>query len=396
MPDWRAMRPETMLQHLGEDDHVLGAVVPPIFQNSLFVFDTWEEFRLAMDQQSDPTIPGARCIYSRMNNPTLDLVGQKLAALEGTECGRFFASGMAAISAAIMASTRAGSHVVCVDTCYGPTRAFLQDYMPKFGVSTTFVVGRDLQEIVDACRPETSLVFLESPSSIVFNLQDLAGVASFAKSRGVRTAIDNSYSSAVLQRPANFGIDYSLSTATKYFGGHSDVVAGSVACSKDLMAELIANEGQYLGAPLGPFQCWLVLRSMRTMHLRMRQHAATADTVAAWVRAQPWCAEAYHVGFADFPQAELRDRQMSGSGGLFSFMPKEQDASRLQAFTQALQIYQLGVSWGGFESLCVPLEFHPMDWPEKRWLVRLFNGLESAEDLIADLDRAARIAGLDG
>jgi cystathionine beta-lyase/cystathionine gamma-synthase len=388
------MSPETMLQHLGEDDHVLGAVVPPIFQNSLFVFDTWEEFRSAMDQQSDPTIPGARCIYSRMNNPTLDLVGQKLAALEGAECGRFFASGMAAISAAIMASTRAGSHVVCVDTCYGPTRAFLQDYMPRFGVTTTFVVGTDTQEIIDACRPETSLIYLESPSSIVFRLQDLAAVSSFARSRGIRTAIDNSYSSALLQRPVEFGIDYSVSTATKYFGGHSDLVAGSVACSKELMQELIQNEGQYLGAPLGPFQCWLVLRSMRTMHLRMRHHAENANMVAAWVRSQPWCAEVYHVGFDDFPQHELRDRQMRGSGGLFTFMPKEQDPARLQAFTQAMQIYQLGVSWGGFESLCVPLEFQPIDWPEKRWLIRLFNGLESAEDLISDIAQAARVADL--
>ncbi len=387
------MRPETMLQHLGEDEHVLGAVVPPIFQNSLFVFDTWEEFRAAMDQQSDPSVPGARCIYSRMNNPTLDLVGQKLAALEGAECGRFFSSGMAAISAAIMASTKAGSHVVCVDTCYGPTRAFLSDYMPKFGVETTFVVGVDTQEIIDACRPNTTLIYLESPSSIIFRLQDLAAIAEFAKSRGIRTAIDNSYSSAVLQRPIEFGIDYSVSTATKYFGGHSDVVAGSIACSKDLMHDLIQNEGQYLGAPLGPFQCWLVLRSFRTMHLRLRQHAETANAVAAWVRSQPWVEQVYHVGFDDFAQRELRDKQMLGSGGLFSFVPRVQDAARLQTFTQALQIYQLGVSWGGFESLCVPLEMQPMDWSEKKWMVRLFNGLEHADDLIADLEQAAKVAG---
>jgi cystathionine beta-lyase/cystathionine gamma-synthase len=394
MPDWRAMRPETMLQHLGEDDHVLGAVVPPIFQNSLFVFDTWEQFREAMDQQSDPATPASRCIYSRMNNPSLDLVGQKLAALEGTDCGRFFSSGMAAISATIMAATKAGSHVVCVDTCYGPTRAFLSDYMPKFGVTTTFVVGEDPQEVFDACRPNTSLIFLESPSSIVFRLQDLGAIAAFAKERGIRTAIDNSYSSAVLQRPAQFGIDYSVCTATKYFGGHSDLVAGSVACSKELMAEMIQNEGQYLGAALGPFQCWLILRSMRTMHLRMRQHGATAQRVAEWVLEQAWCERVFHVGLCDFPQRGLFAKQMTGAGGLFTFMPREQDPVRLQAFTQGLRVYQLGVSWGGHESLCVPLEFHPMDWPDKKWLVRLYNGLEHAEDLIADLDQAARAAGL--
>ena len=394
MPDWRAMRPETMLQHLGEDEHVLGAVVPPIFQNSLFVFDTWDELREAMDQQTDPTIPSARCIYSRINNPTLDLVGQKLAALEGTECGRFFSSGMAAISATIFASTKAGSHVVCVDTCYGPTRAFLKDYVPKFGIETTFVVGDDPQEVIAACREDTSLIYLESPSSIVFRLQDLEAIAEFAKARGVRTAIDNSYSSAILQRPADFGIDYSVSTASKYFGGHSDVIAGSVACNKGLMTELIANEGRYLGAPLGPFQCWLVLRSMRTLHLRMRQHTETANKLAQWVREQPWVERTFHVGFDDFPQRALRDKQMKGSGGLFSFMPKDQDPERLRAFTESLQVYQLGVSWGGHESLCVPLEYHPMDWPEKRWLVRLFNGLEHADDLIADIEQAVKVGGL--
>lgn len=394
MPDWRATDPETMLQHLGEDDHVLGAVVPPIFQNSLFVFDTWDAFRSAMDAQSDPAAIGAPSIYSRMNNPTLDLVGHKLAALEETECGRFFASGMAAISACIMASTRAGSHVVCVDTCYGPTRAFLNDYMPKFGVETTFVVGDDPDEIFMAVRDNTTLIYLESPSSIVFRLQDLSAIAKFAKSRGIRTAIDNSYSSPLFQKPCTFGIDYSISTASKYLGGHSDMIAGAVACNKELMKDLIANEGQYLGAPLGPFQCWLVMRSMRTMHLRLRRHAETANTVANWVRSQPWAEQVFHVGFEDHPQRHLVHSQMKSSAGLFSFIPKEQNPVILRRFTESMQIYQLGVSWGGHESLCVPLEYHPIDWPTKKWVVRLYQGLEDAGDLIADIEQAASKAGL--
>lgn len=394
MPDWRCTDPETMLQHLGEDDHVLGAVVPPIFQNSLFVFDTWDGFRQAMDAQADPATIGSQCIYSRMNNPSLDLVGHKLAALEGTECGRFFASGMAAITATIMASTKAGSHVVCVDTCYGPTRNFLKDYLPKFGVETTFVVGDDPQEVFDAVRDNTSLIYLESPSSIIFRLQDLSLISAFAKERGIKTAIDNSYSSPIFQKPCALGIDYSVSTASKYLGGHSDMIAGSVACSAELMKDLIANEGQYLGAPLGPFQCWLVLRSMRTMHLRLRRHAESANTVAAWVRSQPWAERVFHVGFDDFPQRDLFMKQMKSSAGLFSFVPRCQDPEVLRRFTEGLKIYQLGVSWGGHESLCVPLEYHPMDWPEKKWVVRLYQGLEDANDLMADIEQAARTAGL--
>ncbi|HXH59794.1 MAG TPA: aminotransferase class I/II-fold pyridoxal phosphate-dependent enzyme, partial [Fimbriimonadaceae bacterium] len=252
MPDWRSTGEQTMLQHLGEDDHVLGAVVPPIFQNSLFVFDTWDEYRDAVEAQNDPGTPGGRCFYSRVNNPSLDLIGHKLAAMEGTECGRFFSSGMAAITACIMASCKAGSHVVCVDTCYGPTHGFLKDYLPRFGVETTFVVGNDPQEVFEAVRPETALIFLESPSSIVFRLQDLAAISAFAKSKGIRTAIDNTYSSPLYQQPTKMGIDYSIHTASKYLGGHSDLIAGAVACSTELMKELISNEGQYFGATLGP------------------------------------------------------------------------------------------------------------------------------------------------
>ncbi|HXH60689.1 MAG TPA: PLP-dependent aspartate aminotransferase family protein, partial [Fimbriimonadaceae bacterium] len=284
--------------------------------------------------------------------------------------------------------------VVCVDTCYGPTHGFLKDYLPRFGVETTFVVGNDPQEVFDAVRPETTLIFLESPSSIVFRLQDLAAISAFAKPKGIRTAIDNTYSSPLYQKPTKMGIDYSIQTASKYLGGHSDLIAGAVACSTELMKELISNEGQYFGATLGPFQCWLILRSMRTMPLRMKYHAESANKVAAWVREQPWVERVFHVGLDDFPQRELFHRQMKSSGGLFSFMPKTQDADKLRAFSEGLEVYQLGVSWGGHESLCVPLEYHPMDWPEKKWLVRLYQGLEDPEDLIADLDQAAKKAGI--
>ncbi|MCH7945346.1 MAG: aminotransferase class I/II-fold pyridoxal phosphate-dependent enzyme [Armatimonadetes bacterium] len=379
---------ETMLQHLGEEEQILGAVVPPIFQTSLFVFDTWEQFAEAQDHQFDLTYEDGRCYYSRVNNPTLDLVGKKVAALEKTECARMFTSGASAISTAVMASTRTGSHVVCVDTCYGPTRRYLADYMPRFGVETTFVVGTDPEEVFEAIRPETSLIFLESPGSIIYRLQDLATIAQEAKRRGIRTAVDNSYCSPIFQTPAEFGIDIVLHSATKYLGGHSDVVAGALCTSNEIMLEIMANEVEFIGASLPPFPSWLILRSLRTLPIRMDQHAKSADAVARWLRDRPEVKQVFHTGFEDSPQRELFLKQMHSSAGLISFEPVDQDRDRLRAFIEALRLYQLGVSWGGHESLCVPLEYQPLDWPEKKWLVRLFCGLEHADDLIADLDQA--------
>ena len=378
---------ETMLQHLGEEEQVLGAVVPPIFQTSLFVFDTWDEFTEAKESQYDAS-PEGRCFYSRINNPTLDLVGEKVAALEHTERARLFTSGMSAISAAVMASTKTGGHIVCVDTCYGPTRNFLTDYMPRFGVETTFVVGSDPQEVIDAVRPETSAIYLESPSSVVYRLQDLEAVASEAKKRGIRTLADNSYCSPIFQTPADFGVDIVLHSATKYLGGHSDVVAGAIATSDEIMREIMENEVQYLGASLPPFPAWLILRSLRTLPIRMRQHSETADAVARWLRDRPEVERVFHTGFEDFPQRELFLKQMGGSSGLISFQLKDQEVGRLRAFTEAMRIFRLGVSWGGHESLCVPIEYRPLDWPEKKWVVRLFCGLEHADDLTEDLNQA--------
>ncbi len=365
----------------------MGAVVPPIFQTSLFLFDTWDEFYKAKETQYDAS-PEGKCFYSRINNPTLDLVGEKVAALEHTERARLFTSGMSAISAAVMACTKTGGHIVCVDTCYGPTRDFLTDYMPRFGVETTFVVGDDPQEIFDAVRPETSAIFLESPSSIVFRLQDLEAVAKEAKKRGIRTLVDNSYCSPIFQTPADFGVDIVLHSASKYLCGHSDVVAGALATSNEIMREIMENEVQFLGASLPPFPSWLILRSMRTLAIRMRQHSETGDAVARWLRDRPEVERVFHPGFEDFPQRELFLKQMSGSSGLISFQLKDQDEGRLRSLTEALRLFRLGVSWGGHESLCIPLEYHPMDWPEQKWLVRLYCGLEHVDDLTADLDQA--------
>jgi cystathionine beta-lyase/cystathionine gamma-synthase len=194
---------ETLLQHLGEEEKPYGAVTPPITQTSLFVFNRFDDF---VNRTEDG--PGEPYVYSRVTNPTNEIAEAKLAMLEGAGAGRLFNSGMAAISASVMSAVAAGSHVVCIDTAYGPLQQFLRDYMPKFGVTTTFVPGISTEEILDAIRPETTLIYLESPSSILFRMQDFSTISAHCKAKGITTITDNSYSS----NPPSLGLT-SLSTA---------------------------------------------------------------------------------------------------------------------------------------------------------------------------------------
>lgn len=376
---------EDVLLHYGEDEHLLGAVVPPIFQNSLFVFPDVAAFRRGFTP-GDPYEKGF--LYSRVHNPTLELVERKLARLEGTDAAKVFGSGMAAISAAIFSCVETGAHVVCVDTVYGPTRQLLADYLPKFGVTTTFVDGCDVDEVIAALRPETRLVYLESPSSFLFRLQDLETIGRECRARGVSTAIDNSYCTPLFQQPAKFGIDLVLHSATKYLAGHSDVVAGVIATDRARMDRIEQQELALFGGILAPLPAWLLLRGMRTLAVRMRAHAETADAIADRLAEHPAVERVHHLGRCDHPQRDLARRQMSGYGGLLSFEPKNQDSAAVAAVVDRLRLFQIGVSWGGFESLVVPVEVKCAAHPGGRQVIRLFCGLERAESLIADLDHA--------
>ncbi|MBX3111345.1 MAG: aminotransferase class I/II-fold pyridoxal phosphate-dependent enzyme [Fimbriimonadaceae bacterium] len=383
-----ADRPETLIQHLAEETHDRHAVVPPIYQTSLFVYDDVETFRKSF-QSDEPDLH----TYSRVSNPTLDVAEKKIAALEGTDRCRLFSSGMAAISAAIMSCVRSGSHVVCVDTVYGPTRIFLTDYLPRFGVTVTFVDGRDPADFERATTEATTLYYLESPSSVLFRLQDLAAVAAIAKARGISTVCDNSWASPVYQQPARLGIDIVVHSATKYLGGHSDVVAGALCTDSKRFNTLLDAEISLFGGTLPPFPAWLVLRGLRTLPVRLRAVGETATTVAKYLQTRPEVEEVFYVGLPDYPQADLRDKQLNGVTGLVTFMPAAQDEAKVVAFVEKLRLFQIGVSWGGHESLAVPLQQQPMDWPESRWLVRLYCGLEHPDDLIADLDNALGCLG---
>lgn len=378
---------ETLLQHLGEEEKPYGAVTPPITQTSLFVFDQYDAFVHRVEDG-----PGEPYVYSRVTNPTNEIPETKIAMLEGTGACRLFNSGMAAISASVMSAVASGSHVVCIDTAYGPLQQFLRDYMPKFGVTTTFVPGISTEEILDSIRPETSLVYLESPSSILFRMQDFEAITAHCKAKGITTITDNSYSGAIFQQPAQFGVDLIVHSATKYIVGHSDVVAGVSAGSSERLRDLMKSEVPLLGAALAPFPAWLLLRGLRTLPMRMRHAQEAGNAMSSWLQTQPWVERVYHVGSPDYQYKELRGKQMTGSSSLLSFEPVDQSEEWSRRFIEAQRVFQLGVSWGGFESLCVPLQMHPGDWAEPRRLLRVYCGFENVVDLQNDLTQAAAVA----
>lgn len=356
----------------------MGAVVAPIFQNSLFVFDTHEEYT-----RSWTAGPHA---YSRISNPTNEAVEKKLAKLEGCESAKVFASGMAAISAAILSCVESGSHIVLVDSVYGPTRQFIR-YLTKFGVTHTLVDGRDTEELLDALRPETGLVYLESPSSMSMRLQDIRAITQVCREKKVPTALDNSHATPYHQLPAAMGVDIVLHSATKYLGGHSDLLAGVVATSQARIDAMLHAEYALLGGALGPFQAWLLMRGLRTLSLRMAAHQKAGNLVAGWLEARPDVERVYHVGLPSYPQRELALQQMSGTGGLLSWVPRNPSQPWLAAFCDSLELFQLGCSWGGFESLAVVGSVRELgEAPQPA--IRLFCGLEDPQDLIEDLDQA--------
>lgn len=374
----------TRLQHFAEEEKLHHAVTPPIFHTSLFVYANYEEFSKAMTE----TPGGPPFHYSRVGNPTVDIVEKKIAMLENCEAAKVFSSGMAAISCAVMSCIEQGSHIVAVDTCYGVSRFMFDSYLPKLGVTTTYVDGLTPESVMDALRPETSLVYLESPSSILFRLQDIEAITRGCREKGVPTLFDNSYSSPILQTPTDFGVDIVVHSATKYLAGHSDVTAGVVASSSERIDKLIRNEVQIFGSLIAPFPAWLMLRGMRTLPVRIRHHQESGNVVASWLEQHKKVEKVFHPGLPSFDQRALFCKQMRGSGGLLTFMPKNQDKAAVIRFVEELKIFQIGVSWGGFESLAVPICMKPLGWEKEAFVVRLYCGLEDPKDLIGALDKA--------
>jgi cystathionine beta-lyase/cystathionine gamma-synthase len=377
-----------ILSHLGEDrSQYFNAIAPPVIQTSNFAFDNLKQFREAFSDELH------HHVYSRGNNPTVQILREKLAALEGTEDALVFSSGAAAISAAVIANVKAGEHVVCQQAPYSWTNALLKKFLSRFGVEHTFVDATDTDQIRAAIRPNTKILFLESPNTMTFDIQDLRACADIAREYGLVTMIDNSYSSPIFQNPADFGIDIVLHSGTKYINGHSDVVVGVLCASRDMVKKIFESELMTLGNMLAPHDAALVLRGLRTLPLRVKQSDESARFLVQKLENHPKVERIWHPFHHSFPQRELAMKQMRGCGGLFSVQFRTDSMEKMEAFIHGITRFLMAVSWGGHESLMIPtIGFYNIpgrDNPPMPWtFVRFYIGLEQPQWLWEDMEKA--------
>ncbi len=377
-----------IINHLGEErEKYFDAVAPPVFQTSNFAFRNVRDLKKAIADEKNSYI------YSRGNNPTIDILCKKVAALEGTEEALAFGSGMAAISAAILSKVNSGDHIVSVRNNYSWTSFLMTRFLPRFGIETTFVDGRRSSNFARAIRKNTKLIYLESPNSVTFELQDIEAVTAIAKSAGICTAIDNSYSSPLAQSPAAMGADLVMHSASKYLAGHSDVVAGMLCGSSEDISRIFRNEYQGLGGIISPFNAWLIIRGLRTLQARIDRISDTTLKVIEYLENHEMVSEVLHPFSERHPQHKLALKQMQMPTGLFSVRLKISDRKKVESFVNSLKQFVIGVSWGGHESLVFPAMSFDTARTKKGYtenLVRLYVGLDSAESLIKDIDRAFR------
>lgn len=381
---------ETLMAHYAEDRAAHeGAVVPPIFQNSLFTFKNWQAIDEAFDDKVNSNI------YTRGNNPTVSIAEAKIAKLAGGERAKLFGSGMAAISAALLHFLQPGDNIITVKNIYGPTNNLLNKYLRnKMDISISYVRGDKIDEFEQAITNKTKLIYLESPSSVLFTLQDINAVAKLAKKNNIRTIIDNTWASPVFQKPLDMGIDLEVHSCSKYLGGHSDIVAGVVIGKEKEISEIALNEYQFLGGIMSPFEAWLIIRSLRTLAIRMQKHQQNSLEIAEFLESQRKVKMVHYPGLKSFPQYKLGKQQMTGYGGLLGFELKTEELTEIKKFFNSLQLFQIGVSWGGHESLIyAPAISYLKELPAEQFKnlgiglgnMRISVGLESSKDLISDL-----------
>ncbi len=376
-----------ILNELGEDrEQYFNAVAPPIFQTSNFAFKTVAALREGL--QHEPEV----VFYTRGNNPTTDMLEKKVAALEGAEEGLAFASGIAAVSAAVISQLKAGDHVICVQRPYSWTFTLMTRWLPRYGVEVTFVDGKNIENFKKALRSNTRLIYLESPTSFTFELQDIPAVAALAKENNCITIIDNSYSSPIFQHPVKMGVDISVQAATKYIAGHSDTMGGIICSSKEIILNIFENEYMTLGGISAPLNSWLMIRGLRTLPLRMERISNTTLQVAQWLENHPKVEKVFYPFLPSNPQYELAQRQMAKGAGQFSVLLKTTDVSQIDLFCDSLHRFLMAASWGGHESLIYPVAAsynsgnYRLELPIN--MIRFYIGLEEPQVLLEDLEQA--------
>jgi cystathionine beta-lyase/cystathionine gamma-synthase len=377
-----------ILNEYAEDrENYFRAIAPPIMQTSNFAFEKVEDLRKSFEDEY------STWLYSRGLNPTVEILRKKLAALDHAEDCLVFNSGAAAIFAAVLANVKSGDHIVSVKGVYTWARKMFEEILPRFNVTHSYIDGTDIKNFETAIQPNTSLIYLESPNSWTFELQDMKAVSALAKQHNIITICDNSFCTPLYQRPIEMGIDLVLQSATKYISGHSDVVAGVLTGSKEMIVRIFNSEYMNIGSGIQPFNAWLLIRGLRTLQARLERITNTTSAVIQYLQQHPLVEEVIFPLDASFPQYQLAKEQMSGGCGLLSFVMKTDSVDSIETFCNSLKHILMAVSWGGHESLIIPgcagikkEAFDPATRAHR--MLRLYVGLEDANYLIEDLKQA--------
>lgn len=382
------MKRDTRLIHAGRSKKWTGtAVNPPVVRASTIVFDTMSELKEATRQRGN-RVP----FYGRRGTQTHFAFQEAMCELEGGAGCALYPCGAAAVSGALLAFLKQGDHLLMVDNAYEPTRGLCDKLLAGLGIETTYYDPMVGAGIVDLIKPNTRVIFLESPGSLTMEVQDIPAICQVAQAHNIITILDNTWASPILCQPFALGVDISIQAATKYIVGHSDVMLGTASATAKHWPQL--REHSYLmGYCASADDVYAASRGLRTLGVRLKQHEQSALKVAHWLAARPEVATIRHPAFSDNPGQPFFKRDFTGSNGLFSFVLKQGTAEQVQAFIEGMQHFKMGFSWGGYESLItatmnVQALRTATSWPYSGPLIRLHIGLEDPEDLIADLEQA--------
>ncbi len=383
---------ETIINHYAENREInQGAVVPPIYQTSLFTFKDYDEILGVFSGECE------KHLYSLMSNPNLEMLEKKLAAIANAEAALVMGSGMAAISNAIMSFVKKDGHVITIKNLYNPTNKFFNNYLKeKMNIEVDFIDGTSVEEFARLIKENTCLIYLESPSTAVFKMQDIEEVVKLAKKNDIKVIIDNTWATPIFQRCIEMGVDLEIQALSKYINGHSDVIGGAIIGKKEYIDNIRENELPLYGGKLGPLEAWLVLRGMRTLPARLKVHQQNTKEIVTFLDNHSKVKFVNHPISKYFPQKELAQKQMKGYTGLLSF-EIDTDLEGVKRFLNSLKYFKIGVSWGGYESLAfVPNIAITNELSEEQikslnipvGVIRVSVGLENINDLIKDLSEA--------
>ncbi len=373
---------KTRALHQGRDpEQQKGFVNPPVYHGSTVVFPTLKDLKWAADNKYTLN----SITYGRRGNPTCIALENTLADLENGYAGLVFSSGMAAITTALTACLKSGDHLLITDSVYSITREFCNDVLTDFGVLVSYydpMLGLEIEQLI---QDNTRCIFLESPGTSTFEVQDTPTIVEVANKKGITTIMDNTWASPCFFKPLDHGINISVASATKYVVGHSDAMLGAIVTDEKHYPALRRTK-DIIGHCAGPDDAYLGLRGIRTLSLRMTQHQQQALQLAHWLKSQPDVHRVLHPALEDCPGHEFWKRDFTGSSGLFSFEIEKRSDKAKAAFLDNLQLFAMGYSWGAYESLILPIETTQSKSDKPLLLIRIHAGLEDIDDLIADLD----------